>query len=584
MIGVTDMSKKKDYCPWVFLDRYRTEKWFEGTWPTLPQMVDINADRFADHHCFRQFTPQEMRFTYAEAREKMIGLANYFIAKGYGKDDKIAVCGKNSVEWALTFFAITYAGCIVVPLDSHAKDADLVKFMNFAQVKCLVADDEKREALSFDHVESLEEILSLNNESGTEPSYILHLLKGTTLNKEASSPRPEDVAAILFTSGTTGIPKGVMLTHENLVSDCYQAQSNMLILPTDVFYAILPIHHAYTMQAVMIESLSVGAETIFGKRLVISQILKELKQGKVTMFLGVPMIFNKMLSGLMHEVKKKSIIAYGFIRIGMSFSGLIKKLTGKNIGHALFNGLLANLSLDTNRICICGGGPLPSSTFKMFNELGIDFVQGYGLTETSPITHLNPIYAYVETSVGKVCAGIEQKIVNPDANGNGLIYLRGSCIMKGYYKNQEATDEVLDKDGWFNTGDVGHIDTKGYLYLTGRAKNIIVTEGGKNVFPEEIEAKFQLIDDIAQICVAPFVKNEKTKAEGIMAIIFPSEALRKGDEAECERKIHEYVQSINKDTPSYKKIEKVVIAKEELSMTSTRKIQRYLVKQQYANI
>jgi len=578
------MTKMKDYCPWAFLDTYRTDNWFEGAWPTLPQMVDINADRFTDRYCFRQFTPKEMRFTYKEAREKMIGLANYFISKGYGKDDKIAVCGKNSVEWAISFFAITYAGCIVVPLDAHAKEEDLIKFMNFAQVKCLVADDDKRENLALTHVESLEETLSLDNADGTNTSYILDVCMGTTLNKDVPILHAEDVAAILFTSGTTGVPKGVMLTHENLVSDCYQAQSNMLILPTDVFYAILPIHHAYTMQAVMIESLSVGAETIFGKRLVISQILKELKQGKVTMFLGVPMIFNKMLSGLMHGVKKKSIIAYGFIRIGMSFSGFIKKLTGKNIGHALFNGLLANLSLDTNRICICGGGPLPSSTFKMFNELGIDFVQGYGLTETSPITHLNPIYAYVETSVGKVCAGIEQKIVNPDANGNGLIYLKGSCIMKGYYKNQEATDEVLDKDGWFNTGDVGHIDNKGYLYLTGRAKNIIVTEGGKNVFPEEIEARFQLIDDIEQICVAPFVKNEKTKAEGIMAIIFPSEELRNGDAAECEKKIHEYVRYINKDTPSYKKIEKIVIAKKELSMTSTRKIQRYLVSQQYANI
>ena len=209
----------------------------------------------------------------------------------------------------------------------------------------------------------------------------------------------EDVAAILFTSGTTGTPKGVMLTHNNLVSDVYLAQGNMRIYPTDVFYAILPIHHAYTMLAVLLEATGVGAAVVFGKKLVVSQILKELKQGRVTMFLAVPMLFNKMLAALMKGVREKGIAVYGLIRLMMAISGFIKRTTGRNIGKRMFGFLLSRLSLDTNRICICGGGPLPASTFRMFNELGIDFVQGYGLTETSPITHLNPVEAYREASV-----------------------------------------------------------------------------------------------------------------------------------------------------------------------------------------
>ncbi len=192
-----------------------------------------------------------------------------------------------------------------------------------------------------------------------------------------------------------------MLSHSNLVSDCYLAQGHMTLYPTDVFYALLPIHHSYTMLAVFIEAISVGAEIVFGKKLLVSQILKELKLGKVTMFLAVPMLFNKMLKGLLNGIKEKGIVVYGLIRFLMSISGLIKKVFKVNPGHKMFNGILAKLSMDNIRICISGGGPLPSSTFKLFNQLGIDFVQGYGLTETSPIITLNPVYAYVETSVGK---------------------------------------------------------------------------------------------------------------------------------------------------------------------------------------
>ncbi len=248
----------------------------------------------------------------------------------------------------------------------------------------------------------------------------------------------------------------------------------------------------------------------------------------------------------------------------------------------MFKFLLKKISLDTNRICICGGGPLPESTFKMFNQLGIDFVQGYGLTETSPITHLNPTYAYIESSVGKIIPTLEQKIVDPDSDGNGILFIRGSVVMKGYYKNKEATDEVLDKDGWLNTGDMGHIDSKGYLYLTGRAKNMIVTEGGKNVFPEEIEDYFQLYNEIDQICVIPFIKNAATKSEGIRALVYPNQDWAKElDEAAVEKRINDIISQVNGELVHYKKIEQVTVTKEALPMTSTKKIKRFEITKLY---
>lgn len=562
-----------------FLNEFRG-KIFEGEWPTLPQLFEITTERYPNNVCFKQFLPKEFQLTYKESKETIIGFANHLISLGIKKGDKVAVCGKNSVEWSITYLAVLYAGAIIVPLDANLHDHEIENLMKFAGVKALYTDWSKLKTLNKDNSLNLIETLCLEEKGGDD--YILNNLEKGPLKVSLGS-NCEELAAILFTSGTTGTPKGVMLTHENLVSDCLLAQQNMKIYPTDVFYAILPIHHAYTMLAVFIEAISCGASIIFGKRLVVSQLLKELKDGKVTMFLGVPMLFNKLLAGLLDGVRKKGIVVYGLIRFMMGISGFIKKVFKKNVGHKMFGFLLKQISLDTNRICISGGGPLPASTFKMFNELGIDFVQGYGLTETSPITHLNPVEAYIESSVGKLIPTLEQKIVDPDSDGNGVIYLRGSVVMKGYYNNQSATDEVLDKDGWLNTGDIGHIDNEGYLYLTGRAKNIIVTEGGKNVFPEEIEDAFQLYNEISQICIVGYIKNEATKSEGIKALVYPNEDYVKevNDEAKVEQKIKDIIKEVNKELKAYQKIEKLVVTKEALPTTSTKKIKRFEVAKLY---
>jgi long-chain acyl-CoA synthetase len=575
------MAKFKEYDSTSFLDAFRGKN-FEGRWPTVAQMFDITVERYPNNNCFRQFVPEDFTLTYTEAKKNVVGLANHIIATGAKKGDKIALCGKNSVEWAVTYLAALNAGCIIVPLDVNLKANEIDSLMDFAGVSYLIADKEALKRINSDNKIELVETLCLEKSGGDK--YVLNNLIDGPLKELAEKPQSSDIAAILFTSGTTGTPKGVMLSNDNLVSDCYLSQKNMAVLSTDVFYAILPIHHAYTMLAVFLEAMASGSEVVFGKRLVVSQLLKELKDGKVTMFLGVPMLFNKLLAGLLDGVKKKSIIVYGIVRFLMGISGLIKKVFHKNVGHKMFGFLLKQISLDTNRICISGGGPLPSSTFKMFNELGIDFVQGYGLTETSPITHLNPVEAYIESSVGKLIPEHEQKIVDPDSDGNGIIYLRGSVVMQGYYNNEEATKAVLDEDGWLNTGDVGHIDSNNYLYLTGRAKNIIVTEGGKNVFPEEIEDYFQLYNEINQICIIPYLKNAAMKSEGIRALIYPTEEfikLMNGDKKKVEDRFNEIIGTVNKELKQYQKIEILTVVDEPLPTTSTKKIKRFEVNKLY---
>ena len=568
------MKTKDNFTPWNQFDTYRGKE-FSGEWPTIKELFHINTMRYPDNTCWKEYSPKEISLTYKEAEEKVKEVSSWFLSLGVKKGDKIIVSGKNSVAWAVTYIAVQYAGCTVVPLDSSLHDEDFIKFAKFSDSVVLVADNDRMKkvagALPMLGYASLEE-------NGTYPS----IMTLSAPYRDGHVMTEDDVAAILFTSGTTGTPKGVMLTNKNIVSDIFISQANMNIYPSDVFYAILPIHHAYTMLAVFMEGLGSGASVVFGKKLVVSQMLKELKEAKVTMFLGVPMIFNKLYAGLLAGVRKKGVVVYGLIRFLMGISGFLKKVFGLKVGKKMFGFLLKNLSLENCRICICGGGPLPSSTFQGFNELGLDFVQGYGLTETSPITHLNPIYAFKVESVGKNVALTESKIVDADSECNGVIYIKGPQVMKGYYKNQEATDEILDKDGWINTGDVGHIDSEGYLYLTGRAKSIIVTDGGKNVFPEEIEDKFQLYDDIEQICIIGYVKDKALKAEGIRAIIYPSKNVRETmKDDEIQKKMEGIISDVNKNLQAYKKISMVTVAKEPLEMTSTKKIKRFVVAKQY---
>ena len=567
------MAKTKDIPnPWINLEPWRGEI-FEGEFPTLPELFEISVKRYPDRRCFTCYDPSEMLFTYQQAWERINIITNYLLDNGLEKGEHVGLAGKNSPEWALSYLAILNAGGVVVPVDYSLKSDDISLLLEYADINFLFADIEKYEVLNPKANRGKLKKISL---SPGKPSYVLELECSKVIEHEKAVE--DDIAAILFTSGTTGDPKGAMLSHKNFVSDCFMFQGNMNIYHTDVFYALLPIHHSYTMLAVFIEAISVGAELVFAKRVVVKQIFQDLKKAKVTMFLGIPMLFNKIIMGLMNGIREKGIVVYALIRTMMGFSGLVKKLFGVNIGKKMFKGILANVSLDTNRICICGGGPLPAKTFKYFNQMGIDFVVGYGLTEAAPGLTLNPIYAYRESSVGKIIPKVEMKVLNPDSDGTGELIARGPNIMKGYYKNEEATKAAFTEDGWLLTGDSGYIDKDNYLYLTGRKKNMIVTEGGKNVFPEEIEDHFQLYNEIEQILVRGYMLDEKMKTEGIEAVIYPAEAFAEGKtEDEIYKRMQDIITEVNREMLPYKRITKIMLRDEEMEMSSTKKIKRFKV-------
>ena len=565
--------------PTAWLEEYRGKD-FTGTWPTMKEMFDLTVKRYPDNNCFTDFDgPNGSRrtLTYTQAKEKIVALAAWLAANGVKYGDKVAVSGKNSPEWTVVYLAAFYAGATIVPIDYGLHVEETENLLNTAKPKFFFVDIEKYEY--FIQKKAAYKVYSLAPEHGDR--YVYNL--STTETPQITYPKEDDIAAILFTSGTTGTPKGVMLTHKNLVSDTYLAQTNMNIYSTDVFYALLPIHHAYTMTAVFIEAISVGAEIVFGKTMAVSRMMKELHDGKITMLLGVPLLFNKLLAGIMKGIKEKGAFVYGIIKCLMGLSYAIKKLTNCNPGKVLFKAVLQKANIYTLRIAICGGGPLAPSVFKAYNELGIDFVQGYGLTETSPIIALNPVYAFKIESVGKNIRDVEYKVIDVDENGIGELCVKGPMIMKGYYNMPEETAATFTEDGWFKTGDLGWVDKEGYVMLSGRAKNMIVTAGGKNVYPEEIENAFQLYDEIEQITVQGFIPEGQSAGEEIEALVYPADAMltrlgAKRNAAEDSEKvlsaINEIVETVNKNLLTYQRIAKVTILPEPLEMTTTKKVKR----------
>ncbi len=560
---------------WDELDRYRGVQ-FEGQWPTIIDLLLITEQKFGSRNGFTVFKPTRATLSYSQVLKEVIRVSSYLQQCGIAYGDRVIVNGKNSPVWAIAYLATLYAGAVVVPLDNQLHADRIETLSSYVEASFVFADANVLEGLNSEKqwFKNLKGYATLLGKSERYTS-IDSLQAGKTY--ERVTTKETDLAAIFFTSGTTGNEKGAMLTHANIVSDLYQACDGTFLSldETDVLYALLPLHHSYCCTAVLLESIKFGAECVFGQDIVVSRMINDLTQGKVTIFMGIPLLYNKLLSGLMKQVKKKGFFVNTLVHTMMVINGFTKKYFHWNVFRGAFNKmLLSKLGLDRNNFLICGAGPLAPKVFKQYQQLGLDFIQGYGLTEASPILTLNPISHFKIDSVGMVFPLVEMKIADPDTNGVGEIRVKGPNITQGYYKDEAHTAELFDEEGFMKTGDLGYIDRENYVYLKGRAKNLIVTEGGKNVYPEEIEDLFQLYGQVDQILIRGYQDKKDIPSEMIEAVIFPSEEYYKEHEIDLQQDLEQVIKEVNQKVSGYKKITKLTILDRPMDMTSTKKIKR----------
>jgi long-chain acyl-CoA synthetase len=513
-----------------------------------------------------------------EAYYEITRIAGFLQSKGLKKGDRVALNGKNSPNWALAYLATQFGGGVVVPLDNQLSTERVSALGAFSGASFLLADTEVIAKLPHDDwFSALKGIASLDDDQ--QNAYpTLGEVQGDQPFKPVKTLE-KDTAAILFTSGTTGNEKGVILTHGNFISDVFMGGDPefLSITEEDIFYALLPLHHSYSMTAVFLESIKHGCELIFGQGIVVSRILSDMRVGKVTLFLAIPLLYNKLLSGMLKKVREKGLAAYALIRTLMWLNGILRKTLRINPGRKWFKQLLEGIGMTNIKICICGGGPLSPKTFHKYQQLGIDFIQGYGLTEAAPILTLNPISRFKITSVGKVFPLVEMRIADQDLFGVGEVQVKGPNICQGYYNDKPNTDALFTEDGFMHTGDLGFLDKDNYLYLKGRAKNLIVTEGGKNVYPEEIEDAFQLYNQVDQVMVRGYLEKKSERSEGIEALIYPNADYYKQlgyTPSQIESDLQEVVAEVNRKMVAYKKVSKLTVLAKPMAMTSTKKIQR----------
>ena len=383
------------------------------------------------------------------------------------------------------------------------------------------------------------------------------------------------MSVLLFTSGTTDTAKAVMLSHKNLAENLMGMTSMLNIVETDIFLSILPLHHTYECTCGFLCPLFRGASVAYCEGL--RHIVKNLQESKATVMLGVPLIFEAMYAKIWDHIEKDSKILRK-VKIGLKFSNFLKRLN-IDISRKLFAQIHNSIGGHV-RILISGAAGIDPLIAKGFREFGIPMVQGYGLTECSPIVALNRDVDFKDSSAGLPLPNAEVKIDNPNSEGVGEIIVKAPSVMMGYYKNEAATAKVI-KDGWFHTGDLGYFDADGFVYITGRCKNVIVTKNGKNIFPEEIETLLGRSRYIKEALVHG--ENDASGDISVFATIVPDmeklqeeKAVLNISDPMVREIILSEIKTINKTLILYKHIKNFDLREEEFSKTTSKKIKRHL--------
>ena len=558
----------------------------------LKHMLNTSVELYGDNVAFRQKFEKDKPFreiTYREALDTVNGLGTALIARGL-KGKRISVIGENCYQWATSYLAAVCGTGVVVPLDKELSAEELKQLIIEADVSAVIfakkyekmfkemmaSGDTKLEVLvSFSGSDQCGEgVFSWETlvEEGKK------LVEGGDRSFIDAEIYADEMSILLFTSGTTGIAKGVMLSHRNICEDLMSAPTILNVNTWDIFFSVLPVHHTYECTCGFLMPLYKGASIAYCEGL--KYIVKNLAEVQPTMILAVPLIFESLYNNIMKNVRKQG--KEGLVRKVLALNKVTKKV-GLDLNKLLLKDILKVFG-GRMRVLISGGAAIDPAILQFFNDLGFISVQGYGLTECAPMAALNPDrHRYMRNdSVGHLLPGMEVKIEDKNEDGIGEICVKGPNVMMGYYNMPEETAKVIT-DGWFHTGDLGYVDDEDFIYITGRKKNVIITANGKNVFPEELEYYLGRSTLVSESMV--WAQEDKPGQDTvIVATIKPDmeeveEVIGKeaaGDAAQVEKLLWAEVDKINDNLPFFKKIKKITVRREEFEKTTGKKIKRFV--------
>ncbi len=557
-----------------------SESW---SWDDLVAMFDASTKNYADRVALRHHDGGiTERWTYAQLQDHARRGAAALGARGITPGHTVMLLSENRPQWGMSYFAILKAGATAVPVDPESATDHIARIARTANVSAVVASRAVLDDIG-------EELAAEFEAAGVEPTifsfdslFALSLTADDASDTSVGPARPaqlvkptldEEVASLIFTSGTTGVPKGVMLSHDNFTSLLGSLEGIFRISERDGFLSVLPLHHTFEFTAGFLMPLSKGASVTYLEEMSGEELRSAMTSTKVTALIGVPALWQLLHRRIEQNVASGSPARKWLFERMLSMNSMLRRRFGVNLGpmlfapvHQIFGGRM--------RYMVSGASALPSEVLEAFYGLGFDLYEGYGLTEAAPVLTVNrPSDGIVAGSVGKPLPGIEVEIRDADEDGVGEIVARGNNVMLGYYQNDEETGRAL-RDGWLHTGDLGKIDRKGRLSIVGRSKEIIVTAGGKNVYPDELEDIYGACPEVEEISVVGLPDGQGS--ERVAALVRPTvpEDADPTEVAEIRQRIREWIRVEGQRVASHNRIGVLKFWDDEFPRTATRKVVR----------
>ncbi|MBU0475308.1 MAG: AMP-binding protein [Bacteroidetes bacterium] len=522
------------------------------------------------------------KVTYSELLNYVLKFGSALKKLGLEERSHIAIIGENRVQWAISYFTCMVFNYVAVPIDRNLTQNEIFNIIHESNSDAIIFSSNYSDIFDESHLslKKIEHFICMD-EGKLEAQFLnmKELIDDAPEIKINDLPKidKDELAEIIFTSGSLGRAKGVMLSQGNIASNIVAMTSMLFIYPEDRFLSVLPMHHSYECTCGMLCPIYCGASVHYARSL--RTVVDDLQKVNATMLLAVPLLFDKMYKKItksISEEKLKSILVPKLVGL----SNFAEKIGIKNIKKKLFSELHQKFGGNI-RIFIAGGAAPDPQVASGLRGLGFNFLQGYGLTESSPILALNQLDNFKDYAAGLPMPNAKIIINSPDENGVGEIFAKGTSVMLGYYKNDEATNDTF-QDGWFKTGDLGYFDADGFLIIAGRKKNVIISKSGKNVFPEEIEDMLNRNQFILESIV--YGKADNKQDEIIAAKIVPdAEAFIELSEREhltineslMREVLNKEIEKVNKQLPSYKRVVNFEIRETEFEKTTTQKIKRY---------